>query len=684
MDQVEATDQPRRAGSDQATLSALASRCAESFVLERVRLALWLLLGGSLAFSLGAPIVPGESRLVWVIIRIGVVLALGLGLVALRGRPSASLVGAVGEGAMLTVIAVAACTEVLVARVGAVPVIAMGVALGSAALLPLGSRAQARIAVVAALAVLADWRSSDVPTAALPALAALLTIAVSVVVAAEVRRSGELVAASLRSLQRAEMRFEQLAESTPAAFWWIGSSREIDYVSPAFARIWGAGREVVCRSWADLLATIHADDRPRILDAVRDLPLRPLDEEFRIVRADGAHRWVRTRAHIIETSDGGWAVSGMSEDVTSQRRTESALRASRERYARLVENAPDPVLTFDGEGRLLSASPAFERLLSRPVEEVRGRRLFRDEVIARGWRSTAVQIAKDLARQGAAAPRELVLVRASGDHIVVESNQRIHRGPDAGVEVEVILRDVTERRRGEEAVRLRAFAAHLQSMREDERARFAHRLHDDFAQPMSALGLHVGALLRALPPQLVEARDKAEQMQRLVARMLGAVRGVMSDLRPAVLDDFGLAVAADWEVKAFEQRTGVACATRIAVDEDRPTVGEPAVAVFRILQDALAVSQERGARHVRVDLVIRDDLIFLGVHDDGSPVSTAALPWDVVWMRERAHLYGGTVEIESPVGGGGVRLGVRVPLSPSSAAARIDAGPAESKHDLGG
>ncbi len=343
---------------------------------------------------------------------------------------------------------------------------------------------------------------------------------------------------------------------------------------------------------------------------------------------------------------------------------EAALRASQQRYAELLDNAPDPVLTFDGGGRLLTANPALERLLGRRNDDLIGRPFLRAGVIDRSSRRAVVGIVKALAANGAAPPVELLLVRGDGERIAVESNQRILRGTGASVEAEIILRDLTERRRAQEAGRLRQLAAHLDSSQEQRRQQLARRLHDDLAQPLTALGLNLGWLTWTLPNELTEMKTRAREMETLVSSMIAMVRKTMGELRPAALDDFGLAVAVVREAHGFRERTGIECVADVGTDQAHCT-DDRAVAVFRSLQEAFANSAARGARHVRVDLEATEGMIAVRIADDGQAVSLSSLPWDFLGMRERTHLLGGNFDVECPPAGG-VTINLRVPGHPPS------------------
>jgi len=215
---------------------------------------------------------------------------------------------------------------------------------------------------------------------------------------------------------------------------------------------------------------------------------------------------------------------------------------------------------------------------------------------------------------------------------------------------------------GDDVERLRGLAAYLEAAREQERRRLARRLHDELAQPLAALGLRVRRLSGSVSPGHDAGGNHATA---LVESLIHTARSMIGELRPAVLDDFGLAAAVRWQVGEFRARTGIACGTDVEPGEVRCS-RERAVAVFRTLEEALAgVAARAGVRRVRVALREVDGTIELTVADDGrdapgAPGCGLASSWAVLRMHERVTLLGGDLDVASD-DGAGVELRVRLP-----------------------
>ncbi len=206
---------------------------------------------------------------------------------------------------------------------------------------------------------------------------------------------------------------------------------------------------------------------------------------------------------------------------------------------------------------------------------------------------------------------------------------------------------------------IRALLTHVVEAREDERARISREVHDELGQLLGGAALSLDRA-RALADDS-ERRTELARAREIVSRAMGAVRTVVTELRPRLLDDMDLAAAVEWLVREHEQSTGVDCAWTIDVDTAR--VAAPhATVLFRVLQEALTNS----ARHARADSVTvlldgTDDEVSLDVRDDGvgfAPGAPGLRAFGLRGMHERARALGGTLRVESAPG-----VGTRVRLT---------------------
>ncbi len=126
---------------------------------------------------------------------------------------------------------------------------------------------------------------------------------------------------------QSEERFRQLAENIDQVFWMLDlATRAVVYVSPAFERVWGCNPSFLYdnRDW--LAQTVHPEDRDRFAQFFARVGSGPLEECYRIVRPDGAVRWIHDRAFMVRNPDGEpYRVAGIAEDITAQRDLEEHL-----------------------------------------------------------------------------------------------------------------------------------------------------------------------------------------------------------------------------------------------------------------------------------------------------------------------------------------------------------------------
>ncbi|HEX2450464.1 MAG TPA: histidine kinase [Gemmatimonadales bacterium] len=263
--------------------------------------------------------------------------------------------------------------------------------------------------------------------------------------------------------------------------------------------------------------------------------------------------------------------------------------------------------------------------------------------------------------------------RLDGEPVWIEGDYHCLYAPDGRIMGHFgIQRDITARRRHDEEVRrsreeLRALAARLQSVREDERTRISREVHDELGQALTGLRLD----LSWLKSRLKDRPELSERVQSVVARIDGtidSVRRIATELRPSVLDHLGLVAAVEWQAQEFEKRTGIT--TRFELSSAHPAVDDArATTVFRILQESLTnVARHAHASHVDIRLALGPDAVTLQVADDGRGISeaerTALRSLGLVGIRERAIMCGGECTIEG-WSGRGTNVVVRIPLGGS-------------------
>ena len=332
-------------------------------------------------------------------------------------------------------------------------------------------------------------------------------------------------------------------------------------------------------------------------------------------------------------------------------------RGFENRYRALLGGLPDVISRLRDDGLALDFYVPDEFATEFPAETLLGHRLA--DVIPAGLAARFADAVAQLRETGAAEPYRYS-VTVEGEERVREARV-VANGPD---EVLSILRDVTALEQSARALEtsrtdLRALAARIQAVREDERARLSRDVHDVIGQGLTAIRLVAGSLARRRPDD-AEVQARVGDLRELVDETVGHVRRVSTDLRPGVLDDLGLVAALEWQARRFEVRSGLTC---IVEAEGAEAAFAPGVlpealgtAAFRIVQEALTnVARHADASEVTIRVVADGDALRLDVEDDGrglAPPDDGRRPLGLVGMRERALAAGGRLHVGAAPGGG--------------------------------
>jgi signal transduction histidine kinase len=236
----------------------------------------------------------------------------------------------------------------------------------------------------------------------------------------------------------------------------------------------------------------------------------------------------------------------------------------------------------------------------------------------------------------------------------------------------VILRDITEKLKSEKSIkasneRLHALAAHLQTIREDERKMLSREIHDQLGQELTALKIDISLLgkkIKKMEPGEITAdiMENLDGMDQLTEHTINTVRRIAKELRPDMLDKLGLKEAVIWHAEDFEKRTGIKCL--LTFPEEFGFGGNMDTTIFRIIQESLTnVARHSGANEVKVMAEKNDKVLKVIISDNGRGImedeikNTKSL--GLLGIRERAYSEGGTLEIES---GNGTRLILTIPF----------------------
>lgn len=391
---------------------------------------------------------------------------------------------------------------------------------------------------------------------------------------------------------------------------------------------------------------------------------------------------IRLEANLDPADD---VIRMIVSDITEWHAREAALR----RAFVVMDNLDEGVVMTDPAGRILSVNPAFCAITGFGAAEAPGQplRMLRHprhtpEYYATLWAEV---------RAGVSWEGELMARRRDGSEFIASLSLRPMMGADGAVNsVVAVFSDISQRRQTENALQelhhklevrvvqrtaellnangqLRQLSAHLATVKEEERKRIAREIHDELGQNLLALRLEISQLHARVGTQGTRFAQRVTAALTTVDATLRSVRGIMNDLRPAVLD-LGLAAALEWLVNDFRQRSGLDCRLRMPHDASFGRIdSETGVVLFRIVQESLAnVLRHSKASYVEVALVEQDDAVLLSVEDNGlgipPPQRSKAGSFGLIGIAERVDALCGNFHLHDYEAGAGARLSVSLPL----------------------
>lgn len=478
-------------------------------------------------------------------------------------------------------------------------------------------------------------------------------------------------------LRESEARLQAFLNHSPAVIFLKDVEGRYLHVNTKFLQCFGlCSEQVIGRSDAELFAPDQAAEFSANDHAVLASGT-PLEFEESAQYDQGPSISMVSKFPVSDTSGRIIGIGGIATDMTEYKHAQEALRVSEQGFRELVDILPIAVYTCDASGLIEGYNRQTTELWGRAprLGDVDDRfcsayRLYRSDGVY--MPHPECPMAEVLRTGRAVMDREIIIERPDGSRHAAVVNI-IPRRDEHGTLTGAIncLMDITERKHAEHdlkmyADQLRVLSNRMVELHEEGRLALSRELHDRVGQNLSALNINLSIVLSQLPEAarcLVGARLK--DSQGLVEATVDVITDVMADLRPPLLDDYGLLPALKSIAELFSRRTGIAVGVRGPAHlEGLPKQVE--ISLCRIAQEALTnLAKHAHAENVKIEITLPPDQITLTISDDGigfdpsmQPLHSGRTGWGMLTMRERAVALGGTLAIDSEPG-----LGTRVTVT---------------------
>jgi PAS domain S-box-containing protein len=386
--------------------------------------------------------------------------------------------------------------------------------------------------------------------------------------------------------------------------------------------------------------------------------------EYNFTFPDGSSKWFELS--IRPNSEGLFV---LSVDIDERKKAEGAILESEKKYRYLFNNNPAVIIIWDLETlAILEVNNTAVKEYGYTPDEFKKLNVT-DYRPPEDW-----QLVKDFAAKMLNGPESTSRsvwrhYKKNGElmYMDITSHRMAYNNHPAILSV---AENITQRMIIEEQLRksyddIRLLNAHLETIREEERAFIAREIHDELGQQLTALKMDTSWLSKKLTVNDPQTSQRLNSMISLIDETVKTVRRIASDLRPGILDDLGLIAALEWQSNEFEKRTGIKVAfyaeiAELSLDKNCST------ALFRVYQELLTnIARHSFATLVETNIRVDAEKLIMSVSDNGKGFDVnnvkAKNTLGLMGINERVAMLHGQLQLNS-VANKGTSIIITIPL----------------------
>jgi len=358
------------------------------------------------------------------------------------------------------------------------------------------------------------------------------------------------------------------------------------YWSNEICRVFGNKKDTNKQTYESSFKIIHPSDRDFVKKnlalAVREK--KEFDIDYRMITNDKRTVWVHAQAELIKDNKGKpLYLLGTVLDITKRKFAEDKLLEQLKKNEKILSTSLDGFILADSSGKIIDVNDSYCKMMKYKKEELIGKNIENRET-----NLSKNEIEEKVKRFVKKGYDRFETVHIDKNSEKVDLDVSISLMDFGGKNyVAAFVRDIRERKNYENEIlekqkQLRALSANLQSVREEERKMLARELHDELGQILTAAKIDLSLLEKSSP----ENKREIKEISNLINEGLVTTKKIVSQLRPALLQELGLVEAVKELLNKFKQNTKLKTYLRTNVKDIKIDI-EQSLSLYRIIQESL-------------------------------------------------------------------------------------------------